>query len=78
MNAHKENKKWRGRAGRRAPRVEESHYSVMDCTCHTVSALFILPKHQPRPLSAFPYPSEIYHVKAPTTRGMAVRALDCC
>lgn len=31
--------------GKRAPSVEESHYSVMDCTCQAVSALFILPKH---------------------------------
>lgn len=57
--------------------MEESHYSVMDCTCHMVSALFISPKHYPRPLSAFPYPSEIYHVKALATKGMAARALDC-
>lgn len=56
--------------------MEESHYSVMDCTCQAVSALFILPK--PRPLSAFPYPSEIYHVKAHATRGMVVRALGRC
>lgn len=62
----------------RAPSVEESHYSVMDCTCQAVSALFILPKHEPQPLSTFPYPSEIYHVKAHATRGMAVRALCCC
>lgn len=58
--------------------VAESHYSVMDCTCQRVSVLFILPKHYPRPLSAFPYSSEIYHVKAHATRGMAVRALGCC
>lgn len=31
--------------GRELLCVEESHYSVMDCTCQTVSALFILPKH---------------------------------
>lgn len=83
MNTHEENKKvQRGVGGvvaeERAPSVEESHYSVIDCTCQGVSALFILPKHQPRPLSPFPYLSEIYHVKAPATRGTAVRALGCC
>lgn len=72
-NTRKENKK----SGEGEAADEESHYSVMDCTCQAVSALFILLKHWPRPLSAFPYPSEIYHVKARTTGGMAVRALGC-
>lgn len=36
----------RGRAGERAPCVKESHYSVMDCICHTVRALFITPKRR--------------------------------
>lgn len=53
----------------------ESHYSVMDCTCQAISALFIPLKNKPRPPSAFPYPSEIYHTKALVTKGMVVRAV---
>lgn len=82
MNTHKENRRggggWRARAGDRALCVKESHYSVMDCTCHIVSALFIPPKLCPRPSPAFPYPSEIYHVRAGSTWGMALRAPDRC
>lgn len=68
----------RGRAGERARCVKESHYSVMDCTCHTVSALFIPPKRRPCPLGAFPYPSEIYQVRAGGTWGTTLRAPGCC
>lgn len=68
----------RGRAGGKPPRVKEAHYSVMDCTCHTVSALFIPPKRCPRPRRAFPYPSEIYQVRAGGTWGAALRAPDRC
>lgn len=68
MNDRKGTTATRAGEGCSAPLAEESHYSVMDCTCRAVSALFILPEHWPPPLSPFPYPSEIYHVRARATR----------
>lgn len=58
----------RVREDKRAPIVEESHYSIMDCTCQAVSA-FLSFQALTWPLSTFPYPSEIYHVKPNATRG---------
>lgn len=77
MNAPKENRRGGGESGG-AEEAIWSHYSVMDCMCHTVSALFIPSKLRPRPPRTFPYPSEIYHVRAGGTWGTALRAPDRC